>query len=306
MPRSAGRTRRTTTRSNRATERSSRGRDTPLLPELGSITILKQTPKFDCAYPGQTGKIYRRHADDSLYCLLKCGHPFTVKPKDIGISVEVVLDDSVRSDADEASDEEDDKGVQQMKQTKVPNAKGVIQVQGYEDQVKTFKTDLTFLQQLTKRLDGVKKNFRDLALQAAGNVGDDVGRVEFVAEDGSCVPVSFADISKATNRTAVSSKAYKDAFKLGVDLNELGVTEVEETFVLTGEWISWFQNVLQQYEAQGQPAPDGYTHKETTKLSEEGIAKLKEMAKSAKTENEQKAAQLLLGAGIKSPTVSAK
>lgn len=193
-----------------------------------------------------------------------------------------------------------------MKQSKIPNAKGVIQVQGYEDQVKTFKTDLTFYKQLDKRLSSVKENFRDLAQQAAHNAGDDVSRVEFIAEDGTCVPVSFADTSKASNRTTVSSKVYKDAFKLGVDVNELEVTEVEESFVLTGEWIAWFKGVLQQYEASGQPAPDGYEHKEVTKLSVEGIAKLKKMAKEAKTENEQKAAKLLLGAGIKAATVSVK
>lgn len=271
-----------------------------LCPKLAHIRLLKSIKGFDCGYEGQTGGVYRVNGDGSLHCILKCGHPLTITEEDIGSLVEVEW-------VERPKVEEKTMSEKTMKQNKIPNAGGVIQVQGYEDEVKSFVTDSTFFKQMEKRLDEVKAKFRELAKQAEANSkGADVTRVEFIAEDGSCVPVSFADITKDSNRNAVSEKAYKAALKLGFDLNELGVSTTEESFLLTGEWVAWFKGVLQSYEQQGQPAPEGFTHKEVVKLSVEGIAKLRKMAREGKTDEEKKAAELLLNAGIKASSVSVK
>jgi hypothetical protein len=138
-----------------------------LCPKLAHIRLLKQIRGFDCGYEGQTGGVYRVNGDGSLHCILKCGHPLTVTKEDIGSLVEV-----------EWVEEPPEEKPMTMKQNKIPNAGGVIQVQGYEDDVKSFVTDYAFNSQLQKRLDAVKAKFRELAKEAEANSqGADVTRV---------------------------------------------------------------------------------------------------------------------------------
>ncbi len=278
-----------------------------LLPVLANIKILKPLRDLPCGYVGQTGRVHRIHEDGSLQCILRCGHALSVAEIDIDVVVAVdwlqPQEQTIAASTAcvECCEEET------MKQNKIPNAGGVIQVQGYEDDVKAFVTDYTFQSQLQKRLDDVKDKFRKLAQQASESAqGADVTRVEFIAEDGSCVPVSFADVEKSSNRTAISDKAFKAALKLGFDINEMGITQTDESIVLTGDWVSWFKGVLQSYEAQGQPAPQGYTCKEVVRLSPDGVAKLRKMTREGKTKEERKAAALLLDSGIKAASVSVK
>lgn len=273
-----------------------------LCPKLATLRLRAALPDLPCGYKGQTGAVYRVEADGSLYCILKCGHAIVIREQDIDRLAEIEWLEPKTS-----QEREHTMVKKAMKQNKIPNAGGVIQVQGYEDEVKSFVTDYAFYMQLQSRIEEVKERFRKLAQEAEKNAeGSDVTRVEFIAEDGSCIPVSFADVEKESNRTRISDKAYKAALKLGFDIEDLGITQTHETFELTGDWVAWFKGVLQTYEAQGQAASAGFVHKEVVKLSLDGIAKLRKMAREGKTEQERKAAELLLSAGVKASTVSVK
>ena len=275
-----------------------------LCPKLATLRLKAALGGLPCGYKGQTGGVYGVTPEGALRCILKCGHAIVIERPDIDTLAEIEWLEPVNVPQ---SEEEKSMPKKAMKQNKIPNAGGVIQVQGYEDEVKSFVTDYTFYVQLQKRIDAVKDKFRKLAQEAEQNTeGADVTRVEFIAEDGSCIPVSFADIEKEANRNAISDKAYKAALKLGFDVNELGVTQTHESYVLAGDWVEWFKGVLQSYEAQGQATPQGFSHKEVVKLSVDGIAQLRKMAREGQTAEEKKAAELLLGAGIKSSTVSVK
>jgi hypothetical protein len=261
-------------------------------PPLGKITFLKQVKDFPCGHPGKEGAITHVEKDGSLYCVLTCGHIFVVAPDEVDKIVRVDL-------ADTSNKEEKGK---MAKQTKIPNSDGVIQVQGYEAKVKAYKTDYLFYKQLSERVDEAKAEFRGLAKEAEANASGDINQVEFIAEDGSCVPVNLPDVEKQGNRTSISDKSFKAAVQLGGDLNELGVTETEESYTLTGKWVDWIKDVLATNYA-NKEIPDGLAKREVTRLTVDGIAKLRKMAAEGKTDQERQAARVLLEAGIKDATV---
>lgn len=284
------------------------------------IRLSKADPRLDCAYAGQTGEVCRVLENGGLYVVLKCGHPLTLPAGGPDGHYEIVSEPAMapaRDDNEKPEGETMAKRTsktakapeeQAVKQAVIPNSKGIIPVQGYEAQVKRFKTNLKFFEQLEGQIDEDKGLFRGLAAQVVENTTGEVRRVEFLADDGSVVPVSLPDLSKAGNRTSIKPELAAELVKLGVDLGELDVLESETTIVLSGPFVDWFrQNVLQpNYVAHGLPIPAGIEEKTTTRLSETGITKLQAMAKEAKTEQEREAAKLVLQRGIKAAAVTAK
>ncbi len=63
------------------------------------------------------------------------------------------------------------------KQAVIPDGRGVIPVQGYEGQVKEFKTNLRFWEQLGKQVEAAKSFFRNLTEQVLEKVSGEVARV---------------------------------------------------------------------------------------------------------------------------------
>lgn len=194
-----------------------------------------------------------------------------------------------------------------MKQAVIPDGKGIIPVQGYESQVKQFKTSYLFAKQLGEQVESGKTLFRDLAAQVVERTQGDVRRVEFLSDDGSAVPVSLNDTSKDGNRTSLGSDETKALMKLGVSLEDLSVTETETSYTLTGEFVAWLQGIIQEnYVSKGKPVPEDIKERAVTRLSVEGVAKLQKLAKEAATENERQAAKYLLATGIKAASVSVR
>lgn len=274
--------------------------------EHPTLRFLVDDPDFDCIYVGQAGKVWRVNEDNSIYVELRCGHPYTLQPEDLGTLAEPA-DQASQTALMSALNKETEPMT--TKAAKVPNSKGAVPVQGYEAQVKKFKIDLNFFKGLETQVEGAKTFFRDLAEQVrAGITEGEVKRIEFLSDDGTAtVPVTIPDVAKAGNRTIVKDKATTKAAQLGVALDELGVTEVEEYYVLSGEFVAWLEEILNaNYVAKGQEIPEGIDKKTNVRLTAEGIAKLRTMAAEGKTENEREAAQVLLGAGIKASSVAAK
>jgi hypothetical protein len=189
----------------------------------------------------------------------------------------------------------------------IPNSKGVIPVQGLEAQVKKYKTAYMFFKQLESDVEEQKTEFRKLAQEQADAATSMPDRVEFMAEDGSCVPVSFPDINKDGNRTSVSDKAISEVLKLGIDPTaEADMFETETKVVLSGPWVDWFRAALTAQFGAGAAMPDGAEEKVVRKLTIGGAARLKQLMKEGKTDNERKAAEMLYNAGTKSPSVGVR
>lgn len=190
----------------------------------------------------------------------------------------------------------------------IPDGRGAIPVQGYEEQVKRFKTNMRFLEQLQQQVDEDKGIFRTLAAQVARGALGTVRRVEFLAEDGSVVPVVFPDTSKAGNRTAIKPELVNELLRLGVDIDELGVTESETTITITGPFVQWFREhvLAPNYTSHGLAVPEGIEEKTTTRISEAGVKKLQSLMQTTVDAKVREAAALLLTHGIKSASVTAK
>lgn len=287
------------------------------------IELTKADPQLECAYVGQKAEVSCVNQDGSIYVVLKCGHPYVVPAREPNGHYRVISEP-----AEEPAATRKEKKMPRKTQLKgtanaapaatatpvepkqavIPDSRGVIPVQGYESQVKEFKTNLRFWEQLSKTVDEAKSFFRSLTEQVLEKVSGDVHRVEFLAEDGSAVPVTLPDLSKAGNRVTIKPELVAEVIKLGVSMDELAVTETETSIVLTGAMAQWFiDSVLQpNYVATGQPIPEGIEQKNVTKLSEAGIAKLKDMAANAKTTQEREAAKLILKNGSKAAQVTAK
>jgi hypothetical protein len=267
------------------------------------LRFIANDPTFECIYVGQTGKVWRVNDDRSIYMELRCGHPYTLQPEDRGTLAEAV-DSRSKAELERASVEE----TRDMKAAKVASSKGVVPVQGYDAQVKKFKIDLNFHKQLEVQVEEAKTFFRKLAAQAKEGVDGEVKRIEFISDDGSAtVPVGIPDITKTGNRSGIKEETISKAAQLGVALDELGVTELEEHYVLRGAFVKWLEDILNtNYVSKGQKIPEGIEKKQETRLTVEGIHKLEAMAREAKTEHEREAARVLLDGGIKSASVSAK
>lgn len=292
------------------------------------IELTKADPRHECAYVGQRAKVWRVNKDGSLYVELKCGHPYTFPAREPDGYYKVISEPeeepattrkeskmprkqtlkSTASAAPAAPATATAVPVEQAKQAVIPDGRGVIPVQGYEEQVKEFKTNLRFFERLGKQIDAAKDFFRSLTDQVLEKVSGEVSRVEFLAEDGSVVPVTLPDPSKAGNRTLVKPELISEVIKLGVSMDELAVTESETVYVLTGGFAKWFEDsvLVPNYVSAGLPIPDEIDKKVSTRLSEAGIKKLQEMATSAKTTQEREAAKLILKNGIKAAQVTAK
>jgi hypothetical protein len=192
-------------------------------------------------------------------------------------------------------------------QTLVPDAKGCIRIKGYEEQVKEFQTSFRFYKKLDGEMSKAKESFRDLTMQALSVSAPGVKRVEFMSDDGQSVPVTVPDYEKPCNRNSLDDKKISEVVqKTGVDVQSLAVTEKEECFILTGEFVGWLRQILHDnYTAHGKPIPGGIEFEEKVRLSPAGMAKLEKMARDTTLSGpEQLAAQMLLKLGKKAPSVS--
>jgi len=192
-------------------------------------------------------------------------------------------------------------------QTLVPDAKGCIRIKGYEDKVKEFQTSFRFYKKLDAEVSAAKDEFREATLRALSVAAPGVKRVEFMSEDGASVPVTVPDYDKTCNRNSLDDKKISEVVqKTGVDVQSLAITEKEERFVLTGEFVGWLRQILaDNYTSHGKPIPAGIEFEEKVRLSPTGMAKLEKMARDATlSEPERLAAQMLLKLGKRAPSVS--
>lgn len=283
--------------------------------------ICDATKELACAHIGQRATVYLANADGSLNTVLSCGHPWTAvegtykvieeAPEPIPEPKKALLPEAktrVKENKMPRRKNNPQQTELPMKQGVIPNSQGIIPVQGYESQVKRFKTNLRFYEQLEEQVEQDKIFFRNLTDVVLSKVSGPAHRVEFLSDDGSIVPVTVPDVTKAGNRVNLRPEITTEAAQLGVDLSELNVLETETTIVLRGAMVEWFRTQVIQpsYTAHGLAIPVEIEEKSVTRLSESGVAKLATMAKEAVGEKEREAAKLILKGGIKAASVTAK
>jgi len=191
------------------------------------------------------------------------------------------------------------------KQSVIPNGASTIHVQGYEAEVDGLKLKHAYLKELTGQVDTQKVRFRQLATQAAKGADGEPRRVEFLSKSGAVVAIGLPDYHEPSSRTNITDKACKAVAKLGFDVAELGVTEQVDAYKLTGEFVALMDALIaREYTSKGLAIPEGIEKTSARKISLQGFEKLQAMAKEAKTDQEREAAETLLDAGLKAPTVS--
>jgi len=248
-------------------------------------------------YQGRCGFVCRE-SDKYIYVELSCGHLVAMLPEEIA-DVE---------QADEGTPDNEQAGDKTMsKSTRVANAKGIVPLTGFEEQVEKFARAFHYLSDLEEQVESTKKEFREVANSTARSVDGHVSSVEIQGADGTVVPVSLSDPDKKGNRNQISQDTQSALAKLGFNLDSLDVSETETTMKLTGSFVSWMRGLLaENYTSKGQAIPDEITEKTVTRLTAKGVAKLEKMLAEPKDDNERKAAELLLGKGIKAAAVTVK
>lgn len=268
---------------------------------------------FHCAHKEQTGHVSKIQDDGSLLLVLACGHLLSVTQEEADQYLEIDQEalKALVGRTDPPRNEESKMAKQSSnKKGKISNVNGVIPVQGYSDQVKEFKFNNELYTRVGKNVSEAKKLFRKLAAEVASQAVGDVATIEFLSDDGSAtIPVSLPDIDKDANRTKLTDKTYKEAIKLGFEIDDLGITKTEESVTLTGSWAQWFTKMIDaKYREKGEEVFNGHEIKETTKttLSVEGVKKLQTMVREGATEQERKLAEMLLDSCIKDATVNVR
>jgi hypothetical protein len=153
---------------------------------------------------------------------------------------------------------------------------------------------LQYSDQLKKDVDKQKVYFREAAASAV-DASSGVLSLEFVDGKGGAINVTLPDVAKAGNRKVLSAEKIAQAAESIPGIEDM--TETTETFVLSGEWISWLKTVMSTWEKDGVAMPDGLEHKVVTKLTEEGIAKLRAV------EGNNSAAADLLKSAVNAATI---
>jgi len=288
----------------------------PIEPQyIGTITFIQKDPTFPCAFKGQVGVISKILSTKALYTILKCGHPYIVDETKFELvqvhyfNEEHSVNGSVSNKNNNSNNSSKKEITMALKQSKVVSAKGVIHVQGFEEEVERYVLDDTFSSNLASSLAERKELFRSKALQAARALEDSstVKRVEFLSKSTALVGVSLPDPEKDGNRVTIKPDLVSNMLKLGVDLADLNVTTETSTYTLSGEFVQWMDQILQEnYVSKGLAIPDGIDKKTSTKLTAEGVLKIEALKRqTADGSPEHEAYTLLLTQGLSAPTVKA-
>jgi len=270
------------------------------------LTIVLADKAFPCAYEGQEAAVQRIDPQGDIETVLRCGHPYIAAPQVFGLEPADVAPAAEEPEPEPESAPEENKTMSKKAQV-IPDSRGVIHVPGHGEIVESFRDELAFFNRLDKRVAASKRHFRDLAAAAVSGATGDVRRVEFLSDKGVVVPVSLPDTDKPGNRSNLNDDDRSAIAKLGANLDEMGVTEETHTYVLSGAFVAWMDQVLQEkFVSQGLPIPDEVQKKTVTKLTTEGIAKLKELAQNAPTVGEKAVAEYLIQNGLSAASVTAK
>jgi len=174
-----------------------------------------------------------------------------------------------------------------------------IPMTGYEALASKLRTKLVFLKSFAKEIDEGKKEFCRLARQVAGQLPAGASSLEFLDGEGGAIKVALPDYAMSGNRNTLDAKKFALAQKLGIDLTDK--VSVEESCMLTGDFLVWIKGMLQTWEAEGRTLPDGVEFKQVTRLTVEGIRFIEQLGKAG-----AQGATEFLEVALKSPSVGAK
>jgi hypothetical protein len=174
-----------------------------------------------------------------------------------------------------------------------------VPMPGHEAAAAKLRTKLIFLKSFAAEIAEAKKEFCRLAASVASQLPPGVSCLEFLDGEGGAIKVALPDYGVVNNRNTLDAKKLTLAQKLGIDLTDK--TAVEESYVLTGDFFAWLKQLISSWQAEGRTLPEGCDHKQVTRLTSEGVAFLRELAKAGAA-----GATEFLEAALKSPSVGAK
>lgn len=188
----------------------------------------------------------------------------------------------------------------------IPAKGGAVPISGMETLVGEYIVKHAYLAVLEAEVEAMKIRFRDQAVRLWEEADADIKPKEyrFIGDSSTAVAVSMPDEAADSARKVVTDALIKSVLKLGVDATELGLLEVEESVVLSGDWLPMIRAIVKQYYTdRGVEVPTGLTEKATRKLVEGAFDKLRALRDSAQSEKEREAYSALLEGGKKSPIV---
>jgi len=189
--------------------------------------------------------------------------------------------------------------------TNVPNKDGELVVTGLEAEVDRFRLEYQYQAMKAKEIDKTKAHLREEAKRIMASAAPGVQRVAFIGTKGTgAVLISAVDIESRTNRTLLSGTVLDQAKNLGLDLEGQGLVKKSTSYVLTGAWAEYIENVV--LTQMTEPYPEGLARKDETRLTPQGIERLKQAVNDENGGTFSQAAKLVLDNGIKNGTVNVR
>jgi hypothetical protein len=175
-----------------------------------------------------------------------------------------------------------------------------VYVLGHEENVAALVSKMRYQKVIDAEVDTLKREFRATAATHPA-VAD--GATSFLFGDGvDSLGVSLPDASKPGNRNNISSEKLASFVEGGMDVEPY--LEIDESFVLTGQWAQWMKQIVQVWTANGQMdqlPEEGLTERTIRRLSADGVVQLKAVRDAGGV-----LADELLAAGLKKGSVNLK
>lgn len=242
--------------------------------------LLVAQDDLECAYVGQKFRLWRVEDNGTrLYVELKCGHPLWVFAHEVQLSPSGLeeLKEKTMSDKPATTNTDMIPAPKAAPTKKAKNGSSKLPVTGYEHMVLALRQKQGTLKWIEEEVDNLKSDFRIAAAQAAAQAPGDVASLSFEDGKGGNVTVSLPKLDMDGNRLSVKDEAVAEFSQKGLELGPH--LECFKSYVLTGEFVEWLDTLLAQWAEQGVQVPDGLEEKVVTRLSPEGAAALKTMAK---------------------------
>lgn len=188
----------------------------------------------------------------------------------------------------------------------IPGKGGAVPISGLEKLVAELRIKHAYLAVLEAEVEEMKETFRDHATRLWEDMDADSRAKEFrfIGDEGAIVSVNMPNEEADSTRKVISDSLTKQILKLGINVPDLGLTEMHEEMTLSGEWLNTVRAIVDQYYVQqGIPVPAGLNERKSTKLMVGAFDQLRSLRDAARSEKEAEAYTLLLSGGKKAAMV---
>lgn len=239
---------------------------------------------LDCAYVGQTFKIWRIIDGTDFYIELRCGHPQWVTAQDIELSpdgLKKLKESTMSNETAAVTTTASNLPIPAPKAAPTKKAKSStnkLPVTGYESQVLALRQKQASLKWIEAEVDALKDELRSAAAMAVQQAPGDVTSLSFEDGKGGNASVSMPKLDMDGNRLNIKDEVIAEYGQNGLVLGEH--LECLKSYVLTGDFVEWIDQLLTGWKEQGVQVPEGLEEKVITRLSADGAAALRMISRS--------------------------